>query len=142
MEVGLLPLQIVMIQQKITHCIGKVPRPRVDGHPGGLVHHHDVSILVQDVQGPGGGDHPAAPLGVGQPHGEHLPRLGDIPGVHPDPVGQDAVGQPLDPPHYRPRQAQVALQQGVHPDPRRLRRDGKFQTAAHSFLDQRYMWNI
>ena len=116
-----------------------MPRSRVDRHPGGLIQDDKVRILVDDVQGAGGGDDAAAPLGVGQADGQHLSCLWTKPGVDPPAIHQNAVLQPLDPPHHRPGQAQVPLEQGVHLDSRQLRRDGQLQPPAHSFLFQRWM---
>ena len=124
-EVGLHPGPIVIIQQKITDCIGKVAGSGVDQHPRGLVEDQDVPVLVDDVQGARRRDHPAAPLGVGEPHGEHLPRLHPLAGKDSLPVQQNAVVQPLDPPDHRAREAQRLPQQSVHLLPRPLRRYGE-----------------
>ena len=74
---------------------------------------------------------PAAPLRVRQADGQHLPRPGGVPGIHPPAIHQDTIGQPLDPADYRSGQAQMPFQQGVHPDPRQLRPHRQLQTAAH-----------
>ena len=117
-EIPLFPLLIVMMEEKIPQRIGKMAWAGVDGHPRGLVEHHHVPVLIDDVQGAGRGDYPAAPLGVRQAHRQHLPLPGTEAGTHPLAVHQNSVGEPLDPPHHRPRQAQVTLEQGVHLDAR------------------------
>ena len=119
------------MQKKITDRIVVVPGTGVDRHAGGLVQHQKVRVLIDDVQRPGGGHDPAAPLRVRQADGQHLPRPGDVPGIHPPAIHQDAIGQPFDPADYRSGQAQMPFQQGVHPDPRQLRPHRQVQTAAH-----------
>ena len=64
-EVRLLSRLFIIMNQKITQRIVIVPRPRVDGHPRRLVQDNQVLVLVDDLQGTGGGDDAAVPLGVG-----------------------------------------------------------------------------
>lgn len=116
-----------------------MPRSRVDGHPWGLVQHDHVLVLIDDVQRSRGGDDPAVPAGVGQTRRQHLPRRRTEVGVHPHPVGQNAVLQPLDPPHYRPGQTHVPFEQSVHLDARQLWGNCQLQPPAHSFLDSQAM---
>ena len=141
-KVPLFALLIVIIEQKIAYCIVKMAWSGVDCHPWRLIEYQQVLVLVHNVQRARGGDDAAAPLRVREADRQHLPRFGDVPGIDPAAVHQNPIFQPLDPPHYSTGQAQAALEQSVHLDPGQLWSDGQFQTAAHSFLDQRYMWNM
>ena len=134
-KIRLLVGRFVIVRQKIPQSIVEMPRPRVDGHPWGLVQNNQVLVLIDDIQRPGCGDDAAVSGRIGQPGGEHLARLGTEPGVHPQAVHQDTVGQPFNPLDHRPGQVQVLSQQSVHPDPLQLRGDGQLQTPAHSFRD-------
>ena len=116
-KIRLRALLIVMPQEKITHCIVKVPRSRVDRHPRGLVQHDHIPVLIADVQLSRGGDHAAAPLRVGQPDGQDLSRFWDAPGIHPHSVQQDAVLQPLDAADHRARKPKLPAQQQLYPHP-------------------------
>ena len=125
-KIRLRPLLIVMPEKKITHCIVKVPRTRVDRHPGGLVQHDEISVLIADIQFPRGGDHAAAPLRVRQADGQDLSHPRHTPGVHPRPVQQDAVLQPLDAADHRAGQAEFPAQQQLHPHSGVCGSDGQF----------------
>ena len=135
-KIPLCSLLIVIIEEIIPNSIGIVPRAGVDRHAGCFIEHHHVPILIDDIQGAWCGQNSAAPLGVRQPHRQHLPLLGTEPGVHPRPVHQDAVLQPFDPPHHRPGQPQMTLEQGIHLDSRQRPGDGQLQPPrTHSFRD-------
>ena len=142
MKVPLFTLLIVIIEQKIAYCIIKVAWSGVYCHPWRLIEYQQVLVLVHNVQRARGGDDAAAPLRVRETDRQHLPCFGDVPGIDPAAVHQNSIFQPLDSPHHSAGQAQAAFEQGVHLDSSQLRPDGQFQTAAHSFLDQRYIWNI
>ena len=141
-KVPLFSLLIVIIEQKIAYCIIKMAWSGVNRHPRRLIEYQQVLVLVHNVQVAGGGDDTASPLRVRETDRQHLPRFGDVPGIDPAAVHQNSIFQPLDSPDYGAGQAQAAFEQGVHLDPGQLRPDGQLQTAAHSFLDQRYIWNI
>ena len=132
-KISLLPLSVVIIEQKITNCIVKMTRSGVDSHTWSLVKYHKVSVLVENIQGTGGGDNPAAPLWVGEADGQRLSGLGEIPGIDPLAIHQDSVRQPFDAPYDCAGQAQVPSEQSIHFNPGQLRSDGQFQAAAHNF---------
>ena len=141
-ETRLIPGYFVMIHQKITQSIVKMAVTRVDQHPGGLVDHNEVLVLVHDVQrtfhrndAREPGRSPAKR--VRQAHRQGLPRLRPDPDVHPDPVQGDAVVQPLHPAQDGARQPQMPPQERVHLQPRQLRGDcyGEIP-GAHSVLDR------
>lgn len=139
-EIGGFPLLIVMIEQEITQRIIKMPWPRVDGQARGLVQDNQILVLIDNIQRAGGGNDAAPAFRVVQADGQHLPLPGPGVGVYPDPVQQDAVGQPLDPPYHCTGQPQLPLQQGVRLDPRQLGGDGQLQPP-HSFLDSHRLEN-
>ena len=138
MKIGLNTLLIVIIQQKITDCIGKVAGARMDGYAGELVEDQDIGVLIHDVQRSGGWDNAAAAHAVCHQDGEDLASAGADVGMDPDAVQQNPVAQPLHPADYRAREAQAGAHEGIDLPARLLRCDGEGQAAgrrgAHSFL--------
>ncbi len=116
MKIARLTRLIVIIQQKITYSIVKMTRAGVNGQTGSLVEDDDILVLKDNVDGAGGGNNAAAPLGVRELDGEYLTCGGAVPGVHPLTVHKDTLREPFYPSHHRARQPQMLFQQGVHFD--------------------------
>ena len=131
--VGALTRLIVIIQEKITQRIVKMPRARMAGDAGGLVEHQKVRILVHDVQRPGGRHDAAAAHIVGYTDREQLPRRRPPVRMDPHAVQQDTVLQPFDVPDERTGEPQAAAQQGIHCFAGLFRRYGQRQTAGRVF---------
>ena len=94
-----------------------MPRTGMHRQSGGFVEHDQVLVFVHDIQWAGSGHHAAETLRGRQAHRDGLAHFGNKTGIDPDSVHQDAVLQPLDPPHHRAGQEHMLFQKGVYPCP-------------------------
>ena len=108
-RIGLLPVGHEGVSQAVLPVAGTGMR----GHAGSLVHHCNVPVLIDDVQGQGHRRDAAFYRGVGQTDGEGLPFTDDDTGVYPLAVQQNPVLQPLDPPQQGAGEAQLSPEQVV-----------------------------
>ena len=112
-EGGHKPLGSVVGHQEVGQGVPIMPLAGVDGHAAGLVHDHQVLVLIDDGQGAGnGGDLVAARL---VPHGHREDLAGRDPyiGKDWDAVQQNSLSQRLGPADRRGGQAQLPAQDGL-----------------------------
>ena len=118
------PVCVIMGQEVVAQSVVPVAGARVGGDAGGLVNHHHVLVLIDDIQGP---DHAGDATPAGQvPHldGEDLPLAGNGAGEDPHPIQGNPVLQAFGAADYRARETQRSTEQGVHLPPIQVGGDG------------------